>query len=120
MVKKILVVDDEPDLLLMMSLRLHTAGYHPLKAASGEAALDILKDNMPDLILLDLLLPKIQGQEICKRLKSDNKFKHIPIIVFTASITRISEKTREMGADDYILKPFEPEDLLFKIKKFIG
>lgn len=119
MAKKILIVDDEPDLLLMMSLRLQSAGYEAIKAASGEEALDVVKKTCPDLILLDLLLPKIQGEEVCKRVKADPKLKRIPIIVFTASITHIREKTEEMGADDYILKPFEPENLLFKIKKLI-
>jgi len=120
MAKKILIVDDEEDLLAMMVLRLRSSGYVPLKAASGEEALDILGKNKPDLIILDLLLPNMQGSEVCKKLKLDPKFKDIPIIVFTASITRITEKTEAMGADDYILKPFEPSDLIFKIKKFIG
>lgn len=120
MAKRILVVDDEPDLLTMMGLRLEAAGFDVLKAASGEEAMDILHKISPDLILLDLLLPKMQGREVCKKLKADNKFKRIPIIVFTASMTHISDKTEEMGADDYLLKPFEPEDLLFKIKRLIG
>ena len=75
-----------------------------------------------DLILLDLLLPKMQGDELCRKLKSDDKYKHIPIILFTASAIRphLPDEVKKMGADDCILKPFEPEELLGKVKKFIG
>jgi DNA-binding response OmpR family regulator len=120
MSKKILIVDDEPDILAVTVTRLETSGYEVLMAKDGEEALKLLKKSKPDLILLDLLLPKMQGDELCKKLKSDVKFKHMPIILFTASIIRVPAKVEEMGADDYILKPFEPEELLFKIKKFIG
>ena len=94
MAKKILVVDDEADLLAMMVLRLRSSGYVPLTASSGEEALDLLDKHKPDLILLDLLLPNIQGPQICKKLKSDPEFKDIPIIVFTASITHINGRPR--------------------------
>jgi len=120
MAKKILIVDDEPDLLKVTVTRLETSGYEVLQAVSSEGALEVLKKNKPDLILLDLLLPDMQGDTLCKQLKSDKALKDIPIVLFTASIVRVPEKVKEMGADDYILKPFEPEDLLFKIKKFTG
>ncbi|MFA6357899.1 MAG: response regulator [Candidatus Omnitrophota bacterium] len=120
MLKKILIVDDEPDLLAVTVARLETSGYEVLQAASSEEALEVLKKNKPDLILLDLLLPDMQGGTLCKQLKADPEFKQIPIIIFTASIIRIPEKIIEMGADAYILKPFEPADLLFKIKEFTG
>ena len=120
MPKKILVVDDEPDILALAIIRLETSGYEVLMAKDSEGAFDLLKKDRPDLILLDLLLPKMQGDELCKRLKSDAQFKDIPIVLFTASSVRVPVKVREMGADDYIVKPFEPEELLFKIKKFIG
>jgi len=76
--------------------------------------------NKPDLILLDLLLPKMQGEEVCQRLKSDHKLKQIPVIIITASVAHVTETIKKICADDYMLKPFEPEELLFKIKKFIG
>lgn len=84
--------------------------------------MDIIQKAPPDLILLDLLLPKMQGDQLCKKLKSDDKFKNIFIIIFTASVIRLGlpEKIKEMGADDCIMKPFEPEELLGKIKRFIG
>ncbi|MFA4889352.1 MAG: response regulator, partial [Candidatus Omnitrophota bacterium] len=75
---------------------------------------------IPDLILLDLLLPGIQGEEICKKLKCDDRLKTIPVILFTASASDVSKVAKEVGADDYIMKPFEPEELLGKLKKFIG
>lgn len=122
MAKKILVVDDEPDMLDLATVRLKKLGYEVIEAVDAEEALSILQKDIPDLILLDLLLPKIQGDELCKKLKADDKFKHIPVILFTASAIRLSfsEKIKEMGADDCIMKPFEPEELLSKVKKFIG
>lgn len=120
MKKRVMIVDDETDMLTVTITRLESAGYDVLKAVSAEEALKVLEKDIPDLMLLDLLLPKMQGDILCKRLKSDPKFKDMPILLFTASIIRIPDKVKEIGADDYILKPFEPEDLLFKIKKFIG
>jgi CheY-like chemotaxis protein len=121
MAKKIMLVDDEPDVITVTVTRLETSGYEVLVVKDAEEALDILnKKADPDLILLDLLLPKMQGNELCKKLKSDIKFKDIPIILFTASAIRVPEKVVEMGADDYILKPFDDGELLFKIKRFIG
>ena len=120
MPKKILVVDDEPDILKLAVVRLEAFGYEVLMAEKSEEALELLGKTKPDLILLDLLLPKMQGDVLCKKLKADPELKHIPIILFTASAIRVPEKVKEMGADDYIVKPFEPDGLLFKIKKFIG
>ena len=120
MPKKILVVDDEPDILKLTVVRLESLGYDVLVAETGEKALEVLKEETPDLILLDLLLPKMQGDAVCKKLKADPELKHIPIILFTASAVRVPAKVGEIGADDFIVKPFEPDELLFKIKKFIG
>ncbi len=120
MAKKILVIDDEPDILKLAIIRLEASGYEVLMAEDSEEALEKLKTTVPDLILLDLLLPKMQGDVLCKKIKSDPELKHIPIIIFTASAIRVPAKVGEMGADDYIVKPFEPDNLLFKIKKFIG
>lgn len=120
MKKKILIIDDEPDILTLAVARLETSGYQVLKAVDSEEAIEIMKTERPDLILLDLLLPNMQGDELCKKLKSDPNFKDIPIVLFTASIVRVPAKVKDMGADDYILKPFTPEDLLFKIRRFVG
>lgn len=120
MSKTILVVDDESDVLSLMKVRLEGAGYKVLSAPSGEKGLALLEKNKPDLVLLDLLLPRMQGEEICQNIKSDHRFKQIPVIVITAHATRIKETVNKICADDHILKPFEPAELLFKIKKFIG
>jgi len=118
--KRILIIDDEIDILSLLTIRLEAIGYEVLKAASAEEALSLLEKNKPDLILLDLLLPQMQGEEVCQRLKSDLKLKDIPVIIITANIATVNETIKKICADDYILKPFEPEELLFKIKKFIG
>jgi len=122
MAKKILVVDDEPDMLDLATVRLKKLGYEIIEAIDAEEALAILQKEAPDLILLDLLLPKMQGDELCKKIKSDDKIKNIPIILFTAGavFSGFSEKLKEIGADDCIMKPFEPGELLSKVKKFIG
>ena len=122
MAKRILVVDDEPDIMDVTTVRLKHAGYEVISAMDAEEALAFLAKNTCDLILLDLLLPKMQGDEFCKKIKADDKLKKIPVILFTASAIRPSlpEKIKEMGADDCIVKPFEPHELLAKIKKFIG
>ena len=122
MAKKILIVDDEPDIMDVATVRLKHLGYEIIPAIDAEEALVILQKATPDLILLDLLLPKMQGDELCKKLKSNDKFKNIPIILFTASAIRTSlpENIKAMGADECIMKPFESEELLGKVKKIIG
>lgn len=120
MAKKILLVEDELDLVDVTKKRLENSGYEVLTVPSGEEALDLLQNNPPDLILLDLLLRGMRGEEVCKQLKGNPKLKHIPVILFTASASDIAKVAKEIGADDYIMKPFEPEELLGKIKKFIG
>ena len=118
--KKILVVDDDPDILTVLKLRLKKAGYEVMVAANGEEALDLIKKETPELVLLDLLLPGIQGEEVCKQIKQDDKLKKIPVILFTASVSDIESRVKKIGADDFIEKPFEAENLLAKIKKFVG
>jgi CheY-like chemotaxis protein len=122
MAKKILVVDDEPDIMDVATVRLKHLGYEIVPAIDAEEAQVILENVTPDLILLDLLLPKMQGDELCRKLKSDSRYKNIPVILFTASAIRISlpEMIKEIGADDCIMKPFESKDLLDKVRKFIG
>ena len=120
MTNKILLIEDELDLAEVTKMRLKNSGYEVVSALNGEEAFTFLQKDIPDLILLDLLLPGMQGEEICKKLKCDDRLKAIPIILFTASASDVAKLTKEVCADDYILKPFEPEDLLSKVKKFIG
>ena len=120
MTKKILVVDDEPDIRKIVTFRLKKAGYEIATATNGQEALDSAQKEKPDLILLDLRLPIIDGYEVCRRLKTDQELKHIPVILLTASSAgKIAEKTKEFKADDYLIKPFDPEKLLAKVKKFL-
>jgi two-component system, OmpR family, alkaline phosphatase synthesis response regulator PhoP len=120
MKNKILLIEDELDLVEVTKMRLEKSGYEVINALNSEEAFTFLRKDIPDLILLDLLLPGMQGEEICKNLKCDDRLKTIPIILFTASASDISKVAKEIGADDYIMKPFEPEELLGKVKKFIG
>ena len=121
MAKKILVVDDEPDILKVVVFRLEKAGYEVFSAVNGQEALDSIDKIHPDLIVLDLIVPIIDGYEICRRIKADENLKKIPVILLTASITGgLPEKAKMLKAEDYLAKPFEPEVLLQKIKKFIG
>jgi len=118
--KKILVVEDEADVLRVVCFRLEKAGYQVICATDGQEAWVSIENEIPDLVLLDLRIPKIGGQDVCRRIKADGKLKSIPVILFTASADGIAEKTKEYCADDYLIKPFTQEDLLGKVKKFIG
>lgn len=121
MSKKILVVEDEADILKAVSFRLDKAGYEVLTAMNGQTALDLVRKDPPDLVLLDLRLPILSGYEVCKQIKSDEKLKKVKVIFFTASVVHnIVEKTKEFGADDYLIKPFSPNELMQKIEKFLG
>ncbi|MCF7908243.1 MAG: response regulator [Candidatus Omnitrophica bacterium] len=121
MAKKILVVDDEAALVEMLKMRLEASGYDVLFAYDGQEALDKAKKSNPDLIILDLMLPKVDGYKVCRMLKFDEKYKSIPIILFTARAQDSDKKMgQEVGADAYIVKPFEPKVLLDKIKELTG
>lgn len=115
--ERILVVDDEEDLLELVNYNLNKEGYRVTCVASGERALKEAQSLMPDLIVLDLLLPRVDGLELCRLLKADLKTRHIPIIMLTAK-TEESDviKGLELGADDYITKPFSPRVLIARIK----
>jgi DNA-binding response OmpR family regulator len=121
MSKKILVVDDEQDLVELIKMRLETNGYEVIVAYDGQQGLDKAKKQSPDLIILDLMIPKLDGYKICRMLKFDEKYKKIPIILFTARAQESDKKMgEEVGADAYITKPFEPKLLLEKIEELIG
>lgn len=120
MAKKILVVDDEIDIAKVTSVRLKKYGYEITNAFSGEEGLDFLKKDHFDLVLLDILLPGIQGYEVCKKIRSDEMLKNIPVVFFTATVTNVAEAVKEFGADDYIVKPFEVEQLINTIKKYLN
>ena len=120
MKKKILIIDDEQDIVVATKMLLEKHGYEVLTAEFGEVLLVWLRKNMPDLILLDLLLPKMRGEDVCKKIKSDVSTRNIPIILFTASASDLSLVAKDVGADDYVMKPYETEELVQKIKNIIG
>jgi DNA-binding response OmpR family regulator len=118
--KRILLVDDEVDLVEVVKLRLETVGYEIIPAYDGQEALDKARSEKPDLIILDLMLPKMDGYKVCGLLKKDPRYSGIPIIMFTARAQEDDEALgREMGADAYITKPFEPQALIAKIKELL-
>jgi DNA-binding response OmpR family regulator len=119
--KKILVVDDEVDLVETVRFPLEMEGYHVLVSYNGEDALNQARKENPDLILLDLMLPKLDGYKVCRLLKFDERYKHIPILMLTAK-TQEKDKVLglETGADEYITKPFEMDYLIEKVKAYLS
>jgi len=119
--KKILVVDDEIDLVETLRFPLELEGYNVLVSHDGEDALNQARKEKPDLILLDLMLPKLDGYKVCRLLKFDERYKHIPILMLTA---KTQEKDKilgmETGADEYITKPFEMDYLIEKVKAYLN
>ncbi len=117
MKEKILIVEDEKDIVKMLLYNLKKEGFRVAEARDGEDAIDLAVRERPDLILLDLMLPGIDGLEVCKVLKKESKTSFIPIIMVTAK-GQESDKIvgLELGADDYITKPFSPRELIARIK----
>jgi two-component system phosphate regulon response regulator PhoB len=113
----VLVVDDEEDILELVQYNLNKEGYEVTCAASGEKALQLARAELPDLILLDLMLPGVGGLDVCRLLKGDQRTAHIPIIMLTAK-TEESDIVLglEMGADDYITKPFSPRVVSARVR----
>ena len=116
----ILVVEDEPAIQELIAFNLTQAGHHVLRASTAEAALTLVKNALPDLVLLDWMLPGASGVDIAKRLRNDERTKHIPIIMLTARSDEQDKVTGlESGADDYITKPFSPKELTARLKAVI-
>ncbi len=115
--KKILIVDDEPDLAELVSYNLKKEGFEVSSASDGEEALKKIRKGNFNLVILDLMLPGIQGMELCRILRNDPKTKHLPIIMLTAKGEDVDKILGlEMGADDYIAKPFSPRELVARVK----
>jgi two-component system alkaline phosphatase synthesis response regulator PhoP len=113
----ILIVEDEKDIVKMLEYNLKKEGFKVLSVRNGEDAIDAAKSEHPELIILDLMLPGIDGLEVCKTLKGDAKTASIPVIMLTAK-SQESDKVvgLELGADDYVTKPFSPRELIARIK----
>ena len=117
---KILVVDDEPDALELISFNLRSSGYDVATAADGDAALKQARDLQPALIILDLMLPEVDGLEVCKILRRDPRTATVPILMLTAKAAEVDRVLGlELGADDYVTKPFSPRELVLRVKNLL-
>lgn len=118
--KKILIIEDESDLVDLVKIRLEANQYDVISAPDGKAGLEKIKKERPDLIILDVLMPEMDGFEVCRKIRVDDKYKKIPVIMLTVKFQPSDLKfARDLGADAYITKPFEPEVLLEYIKKLL-
>ena len=117
---KILVVDDEPDALELIKFNLKAAGYDVVTAADGDEALKKARALLPALIVLDVMLPEVDGLEVCKILRRDARVSATPIIMLTAKAAEIDRVLGlELGADDYVTKPFSPRELVLRVKRLL-
>jgi len=122
---KILVIDDDPDLVEALKIILETGSYRVISAFDGEEGLRRVKEENPDLIILDLLLPKEDGDVLCRELKADPRYANVPILVLTAVAEKMSSKLfpkhrmRSLPADDYVDKPVQPQDLLGRVDRLL-
>jgi len=117
---KILVVDDEPETVELIEFNLKQAGFGVITAADGAEALRTARAQLPDLIVLDLMLPELDGLEVCKLLRRDPATAAIPILMLTAKATEVDRVVGlELGADDYVTKPFSPRELVLRVRKLV-
>jgi two-component system, OmpR family, KDP operon response regulator KdpE len=114
--KKVLVVDDEPRILKFLSLKLSSSGFDVTAAENGSAALEITRKNPPDIILMDIIMPGMDGVETLKKLRT---YCSCPVILFSAR-DHDQQEIRALGADDYIRKPFDPEEIITRINHFLN
>ncbi len=115
--QQILIIEDEKDIVELIRYNLSQEGFNVSAAFTGEEGLILARENMPDLVLLDLMLPGLDGLEVCKALKTDSKTRHVPVVMLTAKGEEADIVIGlEMGADDYMTKPFSPRVLLARLK----
>ena len=119
--KKILIVEDEKELIKLIAFHMAIAGYEALSAKDGFEALETCEHTRPDLIILDIMLPRIDGWEVCRRLKQDARTRNIPIIMLSA-LSEINDKLKgfNLGTDDYVTKPFSPRELAVRVKRVLS
>lgn len=120
--KKILVIDDEGDILKFARTRLEASGYRVLTLNSGNRAVEFAEYQKPDLILLDIMMPRENGYNVCRRLKANKATSSIPVVLFTAQYLSeecVKADAEEVGAADYIFKPYDAQTILAKIKLLI-
>src|SRR5439155_11466465 len=115
--ERVLIVDDDPDIQRLVSYNLSQAGFEVTAAESGRKALESVQKHPPDLIILDLMLPDVDGVEVCRTLRQRENSRRIPIVMLTARSDEIDRVIGfELGADDYVMKPFSPRGLVRRVK----
>ncbi len=120
MAARILIIEDEPDILELAAFNLQQAGFAVERAADGETGLRQAAADPPDLVVLDLMLPGIDGFEVCRLLKQDEATRRIPVLMLTARAEEVDRIVGlELGADDYVVKPFSPRELILRIKAIL-
>lgn len=118
---RILIVDDEPNLVLALELLMKREGHDIRAVGDGEAAVEAAKTFRPDLVLLDVMMPKMDGYEVCQRLRADPALKDVAIVMLTAKGREVErEKGMALGADLYITKPFSTKDVVRKVKEVLA
>ncbi|MBS11695.1 MAG: DNA-binding response regulator [Gemmatimonadetes bacterium] len=118
--EKILVLEDEPDILGMVQYNLERAGFEVRTAEDGETGLELVRSESPSLLILDLMLPGIDGLDVCKSLKSDAATKDLPVLMLTARKDEVDRILGfELGADDYVVKPFSPRELILRVRAIL-
>jgi len=121
MADKILIVDDEPNILLSLDFLMKQAGFTVRTVADGKAALKAMAEDCPDLLLLDVMMPRMTGHEVCQVIRENPHWKHVKIIMLTAKGREVDrEKGLALGADDYITKPFATQEVVEKVKEMLG
>ena len=117
---KILIVEDDPDIRELLRFNLEKAGYNLFLAEDGEKALTLARKHSPDIILLDLMLPGVDGLEVCRTLKKDPELQRIPVMMVTAKGEEMDRVVGlELGADDYVVKPFSLREVVLRIRKIL-
>jgi len=117
---KVLVVDDEEYIQHILNFSFGAEGYEVITAADGEEAVTVARSEKPDIIVLDIMMPKMDGYEACKQIKADPQTQNIPVILLTAKGREVDRKLgAEAGADDYVVKPFSPGRLIERVEGFI-
>jgi two-component system phosphate regulon response regulator PhoB len=118
--ERVLIVDDDPDILGLVSYNLTRAGFEAVTASTGRQALESVQNRPPDLIILDLMLPDVDGMEVCRTIRSRQSSRRIPILMLTARSEEIDRVIGfELGADDYVMKPFSPRELVLRVRSIL-
>ncbi|GAA0243756.1 response regulator transcription factor [Cryptosporangium japonicum] len=117
----VLIADDDPDILALVTFKVKQAGYHLVTATDGAAALAAARETTPDLVVLDVSMPRMSGLEVCRELRKDAATAKVPVLLLTARAQEADiEAGFDVGADDYVVKPFSPRELVARIAAILG